>query len=128
MNITHFCILTDDVSGLVAFYEKVFGRGPDFKDAIYAEFRTEKAKLAVFSVSEHNKRAPGTAECGANRSVILEIHVRNVDEEYEKIRAMGAEIAKEPTTQPWGIRSFYFRDPDGNLVSFYTPIKEFTAD
>lgn len=28
---------------------------------------------------------------------------------------------KPPTTQPWGTRSIYFRDPDSNLVDFYTP-------
>ncbi|HKW35048.1 MAG TPA: nuclear transport factor 2 family protein [Candidatus Acidoferrum sp.] len=26
---------------------------------------------------------------------------------------------KPPTTQPWGTRSVYFRDPDGNLVNFF---------
>jgi catechol 2,3-dioxygenase-like lactoylglutathione lyase family enzyme len=31
--------------------------------------------------------------------------------------------AKPPTTQPWGTRFIYFRDPDGNLVDFYTPPK-----
>jgi catechol 2,3-dioxygenase-like lactoylglutathione lyase family enzyme len=28
---------------------------------------------------------------------------------------------KPPTTQPWGTRSLYFRDPDGNLIDFYAP-------
>lgn len=26
-------------------------------------------------------------------------------------------------TQPWGNRSFYFRDPDGNLINFYSRVK-----
>jgi catechol 2,3-dioxygenase-like lactoylglutathione lyase family enzyme len=29
---------------------------------------------------------------------------------------------KGPTTQPWGTRSIYFRDPDGNLVDFFAPV------
>jgi len=28
----------------------------------------------------------------------------------------------EPTTMPWGNRSLLFRDPDGNLVNFFTPV------
>jgi catechol 2,3-dioxygenase-like lactoylglutathione lyase family enzyme len=36
---------------------------------------------------------------------------------------MGCEIAKPVTTQEWGNRSFYFRDPDGNLVNFYTRVQ-----
>jgi len=30
---------------------------------------------------------------------------------------------KPPTTQPWGTRSVYFRDPDGNLVDFFALVK-----
>ncbi len=30
-----------------------------------------------------------------------------------------------PTTMPWGNRSLLFRDPDGNLINFFTPV---TAD
>jgi hypothetical protein len=29
---------------------------------------------------------------------------------------------QEPTTMPWGNRSLLFRDPDGNLVNFFTPV------
>jgi hypothetical protein len=31
-------------------------------------------------------------------------------------------LVQEPTTMPWGNRSLLFRDPDGNLVNFFTPI------
>lgn len=31
---------------------------------------------------------------------------------------------KPPTNQPWGTRSIYFRDPDGNLVDFYAWVKK----
>ena len=27
-----------------------------------------------------------------------------------------------PTTMPWGNRALLFRDPDGNLVNFFTPV------
>lgn len=27
-------------------------------------------------------------------------------------------------TMPWGNRSILFRDPDGNLVNFFTPVTE----
>jgi len=29
---------------------------------------------------------------------------------------------KAPSTQPWGNRSIYLRDPDGNLVNLYTRV------
>jgi hypothetical protein len=32
------------------------------------------------------------------------------------------EFVTEPTTMPWGNRSLLVRDPDGNLVNFFTPV------
>lgn len=35
---------------------------------------------------------------------------------FEKVRAWGAEVLQEPTSQPWGAPDCAFRDPSGNLV------------
>jgi catechol 2,3-dioxygenase-like lactoylglutathione lyase family enzyme len=35
---------------------------------------------------------------------------------FERVRASGAEVLQEPTSQPWGVRDCAFRDPSGNLV------------
>ena len=58
----------------------------------------------------------------ANRSVILPFQVADVDSEYERLRRLEVDWVKPPTTQPWGNRSIYFRDPDGNLISFYSRV------
>jgi catechol 2,3-dioxygenase-like lactoylglutathione lyase family enzyme len=34
-----------------------------------------------------------------------------------------AASALHATNSAWGTRSFYFRDPDGNLIDFYAPVK-----
>jgi hypothetical protein len=31
-------------------------------------------------------------------------------------------FVREPTTLPWGNRSLLLRDPDGDLVNFFTPL------
>lgn len=42
---------------------------------------------------------------------------RDLDATFEKVRAAaGAEVAQEPTEQPYGVRDCAFRDPAGNLV------------
>jgi catechol 2,3-dioxygenase-like lactoylglutathione lyase family enzyme len=38
------------------------------------------------------------------------------------LQTLGVEIVTAPTTMPWGNRSLLFRDPDGNLVNFFTPV------
>src|SRR3984893_1767032 len=40
----------------------------------------------------------------------------DLDTTFEKVRAAGAEVLQEPTSQPWGVRDCAFRDPSGNLV------------
>jgi catechol 2,3-dioxygenase-like lactoylglutathione lyase family enzyme len=55
--------------------------------------------------------------------MILEFRVADVDREYARLKSLVEVWVKPPTTQPWGTRSVYFRDPDGNLVDFYTPAK-----
>lgn len=39
-----------------------------------------------------------------------------VDKEYEKVVAKGATPVLEPTTEPWGQRTCYIADPEGNLI------------
>jgi uncharacterized glyoxalase superfamily protein PhnB len=65
----------------------------------------------------------GSAEPSKNRSIILEFKVGNVDQEYQRLQNLVKTWVKPPSTQPWGARSIYFRDPEGNLVDFYTPVK-----
>ncbi|MGN0611305.1 MAG: VOC family protein [Ruminiclostridium sp.] len=39
-----------------------------------------------------------------------------VDAEFEKAVAKGAAPVLEPTTEPWGQRTCYIADPEGNLI------------
>jgi catechol 2,3-dioxygenase-like lactoylglutathione lyase family enzyme len=40
----------------------------------------------------------------------------DLDTTFEKVRASGAEVLEEPTSQPWGVRDCAVRDPSGNLI------------
>jgi catechol 2,3-dioxygenase-like lactoylglutathione lyase family enzyme len=50
--------------------------------------------------------------------------VEDVDAEYERLKALDVEFVMLPTTHPWGARSFWFRDPDGNIVDFFANLAE----
>ena len=52
-----------------------------------------------------------------------------VDAEYSKAIGKGAQSVLEPTTEPWGQRTCYIADPEGNLIeigSFNKPFRTFT--
>jgi uncharacterized glyoxalase superfamily protein PhnB len=91
--------------------------------ADYAEFRTGDGVLAVFSAEAQERYMPGSAQAETNKSVVLQFRVDDVDQEYRRLQSLVKVWVKPPTTQPWGTRSIYFRDPDGNLVDFFAPAK-----
>lgn len=53
--------------------------------------------------------------------MVLDFEVEDVNKERERLSRIVREIVLEPKDQPWGNRSMLFRDPDGNLVNFFTP-------
>jgi catechol 2,3-dioxygenase-like lactoylglutathione lyase family enzyme len=118
------CLISSDIRRLAAFYERVLGIEPHFDSDIYAEFRTGVGVLAIFDAKAQENYIPGSAVASANRSAILEFSVSDVDGEYARLQGIVQTWVKPPTTQPWGTRSIYFRDPDGNLVDFFTPAKK----
>ncbi|WP_102225448.1 VOC family protein [Acidimangrovimonas sediminis] len=48
---------------------------------------------------------------------LLSIEVDDIAPYLERAHALGAEIAHGPVTEPWGVRRFYLRDPEGHLVN-----------
>ena len=40
-----------------------------------------------------------------------------VDAIHERVVAAGLHIVHPPTDESWGVRRFFFRDPDGNVVN-----------
>lgn len=117
------CVITSDIRQLVAFYESVLVLKAKWSGQNYAEFQTGTGVLAIFSAQAQEEYIPGSAEAGKNRSIILQFKVANVDEEYRRLQSIVKSWVKPPSTQPWGTRSIYFRDPDGNLVDFYMRAK-----
>jgi len=113
------CLITKDVARLVDFYSRVLQISAKLSGNDYAEFHTGATVLAVFSADAQEKYIPGSAQAASNKSAILEFEVANVDQEYSRLKGVVKDWVKPPTTQPWGTRSLYFRDPDGNLVDFY---------
>ncbi|MFF7329811.1 VOC family protein [Streptomyces sp. NPDC008150] len=117
-------VITADVARLVGFYERVTGVRAVWSTEDFAELRTASATLAVASTRTVPLFAPGAAAPGDNRSVILEFLVDDVDAVHANLAGLVDDVVQKPTTMPWGNRSLLFRDPDGNLVNFFTPVSE----
>ena len=121
--LVHTCLITNNVKRLVDFYEPVLNLKANWSGKDYAEFPTGVGVLAIFSAEAQESYIPGSSEAAKNKSMVLEFKVADVDVEYRRLERLVKTWVKPPTTQPWGTRSIYFRDPDGNLIDFYTPPK-----
>jgi uncharacterized glyoxalase superfamily protein PhnB len=116
-------LVAADIKGLVGFYENVTQQKADWLAPIFAEIVTPRATLAIGSAETVALFKEGSAEPGANRSAILEFEVDDVDGDFERLKNH-AEVVHAPKTMPWGNRAAQFRDPEGTIVSLYTPVSD----
>jgi catechol 2,3-dioxygenase-like lactoylglutathione lyase family enzyme len=122
MNLVSIRVITDDVARLVGFYERATGLRATWATEDFAELRSPSGTLAIGSTRTVPLFAPGSARPADNRSVIVEFLVDDVDAVHRDLTGWVTDFVKEPTTMPWGNRALLFRDPDGNLVNFFTPV------
>jgi len=118
-------VITDDVQRLTGFYEKATGQTAKWSTGDFAELITPSCTLAIASARTVQMLGASAPRPADNHTVIIEFRVDDVDWEYENLKQFTTDFVNEPTTLPWGNRSLLFRDPDGNLINFFTPV---TAD
>jgi uncharacterized glyoxalase superfamily protein PhnB len=122
MDFVSIRIITGDVARLVDFYERATGARADWSTEDFAELRTASATLAIGSTRTVALFAPGSARPADNNTVIIEFLVADVDGVHRNLADLVTDFVTEPTTMPWGNRSLLLRDPDGNLINFFTPV------
>jgi predicted enzyme related to lactoylglutathione lyase len=62
-------------------------------------------------------------EDNSSSNITLSIEVSDIDELYEKAKALNYEIIYEITNEPWGVRRFFVKDPNGVTINLMTHIK-----
>jgi catechol 2,3-dioxygenase-like lactoylglutathione lyase family enzyme len=111
-----------------AFYEQLLGMKviwePD-PDNVYFSSGTDNLALHQIAAGELSAYQPPKAQLLDHMGVILE-SPQAVDRMYgeltPKIESLGGRIAKEPKQHRDGSYSFYFSDPDGNVIqALYEP-------
>lgn len=120
MRLRHARIVTKDVRALARFYQEITGIEPEGSED-YLEFRTPEGAFAISSQQKMDEHGAGATSPAANRSVVLDFEVADVDKERGRIASIVHQFVLDPKNQPWGNRSMLFRDPDGNLVNFFAP-------
>jgi uncharacterized glyoxalase superfamily protein PhnB len=59
-----------------------------------------------------------TRDATAPLNSVISVAVgEDVEEAYEEAKRRGFEIVYPLTTEPWGLRRFFVRAPDGNVIN-----------
>jgi catechol 2,3-dioxygenase-like lactoylglutathione lyase family enzyme len=123
MNFVSIRVITADIKRLVRFYEQITGIVVTMYTEDFGELKTSAGTLAIGSTRTLQLFGRDVARPADNHTVIIEFRVGDVDAEFRRLADLiDDSLVQAPTTMPWGNRSLLFRDPDGNLVNFFTPI------
>lgn len=123
MRFNGISIVTDNYEEMVKFYKELLQ--VEVKDeGVFALFKTKGGKLSITSTSVMQSMAPGSMKGAGNGSYTIEFEVEDVDQTYEIVKELGVTVVKELSTQTWGRRSVWIRDPQGNIINLYHKVKK----
>lgn len=101
-------LLTNDVVKLANFYKALLEVYNNSSDKVHQSIISEETMLTIYN--------DGSLKGNNNQNICLEFTVDNMEREYEKVLALGAEIITKPTKRPWGAINMSFYDPDRNII------------
>jgi uncharacterized glyoxalase superfamily protein PhnB len=117
---TGVCLVTKDVIKLRQFYQDVLLAETE-GDEIHSLVHLDAFSFAIYNPAIHENSTIPVHDSGGG-SVVLQFQVDDVDVEHERLKELDVEIIAPPTTHPWGRRAMQFRDPDGNVITFYVVV------
>ena len=119
LNLNSVMIGTKQPQALATFYEKVIGKPADMVDNENGFFGWQVGS-AYLSVLEHSEMVGNTKDAGR---VMFNFETTQVKEEFERIRAAGGSVIREPYEMGGGWIAT-LADPDGNYFQLVTPMGE----
>ncbi len=132
MRLDGFGLFVEDMAKMICFYRDVLGfeikEGEDTSNVYLIK---DETLFLLYGRKDFEKMTSRKYEYvkGLNGHTEIALYVdsfEEVDAEYEKAISKGAVSVLEPVTEPWGQRTCYIADPEGNLIeiaSFNKPFR-----
>jgi len=129
MKLDGFGIFVKDMATMVQFYRDVLG----------FEIKEDENTTNVFLIKDGtlfllyrridfekmtNRRYNYAGPINGHYEIALSVeNFDMVDQTFNEVVAKGAKPVLEPTTEPWGQRTCYVADPEGNLIEIGSFVK-----
>ena len=132
MRLDGFGILVEDMAKMICFYRDVLGfEIKEDEDASNVYLIKDDTLFLLYGRKDFEKMTSRKYEYikGLNGHTEIALYVdsfEEVDAAYKKAISKGAVSVLEPVTEPWGQRTCYIADPEGNLIeigSFNRPYR-----
>jgi len=122
MRLDGFGLFVDDMGKMIRFYRDVLGFEIKESEDAGNVYLVKDGTLFLLFGRKDFENMTGRRYAyvkGLNGHTEIALYVdtfEEVDQEYRKAIDKGAVSVLEPTTEPWGQRTCYIADPEGNLI------------
>ena len=122
MRLDGFGIFVDDMAAMIRFYRDILGfEIKEDENTSNVFLKKDGTLFLLYRKTDFEKMTNRKfSYCnGVNGHYEIALSVENyleVDKAYERVIKAGAQGILEPTTEPWGQRTCYIADPEGNLI------------
>ncbi len=132
MRLDGFGLFVEDMGRMIRFYRDVLGfEIKEDEDTSNVFLVKDGTLFLLYGRSDFEKMTSRRYEYikGLNGHSEIALYVdtfEEVDERFKEVVQKGAQPILEPITEPWGQRTCYVADPEGNLIeigSFNKPFE-----
>lgn len=118
-------LIVRDMETCKAFYRDTLGlpMTQDEPDAV--AFKIGDVYFFLLSATEAANMIGGQSLKFSFEGTSRSLHaagVDDVDAMYADLKAKGVNVLEPPTDQPWGLRTAFFADPEGNFWEINQPV------
>lgn len=129
MKLDGFGIFVNDMAAMVRFYRDVLGfEIKDDENAQNVMLEKDGTLFMLYRRTDFEKMTSSRFNYAEkiNGHFEVALSVENfaaVDKTFAEVVSKGAKPVMPPTTEPWGQRTCYIADPDGNLIEIGSFVK-----